>query len=76
MLKWKLFKLQINNDDFNTGINMCKILIMINRYVNQLQKLQEKFEEHFVDTDKFRVAFQFVTYTFEFDVLILNQHKS
>lgn len=69
MLKWKLFLIQINNNDFTHFYNMNQYEEHFHE--NRLPVIQGKFE-HFVDIDKFRIVFLFIKYVFQFHV---NNHE-
>lgn len=70
--KLKLFVTQLKDYDFTHFDNMEKYKedtnFNIQRYVGWLQKLQEKFEERFIDVEKFRPAFQLMQDPFHFDI--------
>lgn len=72
MSKLKLFVIHMENLDFTHFVNMEKYKEDYNfnkqRYVGWLQELQGKFEDRFVDIEKFRPAFQLMQDPFHFDI--------
>lgn len=47
---------------------MKTVLIVITVLGKLIAKTIKKYEHHFVNIDKFRIAFQFMQYSFEFNV--------